>query len=37
VRVIVFTPSRPSIGVAQKEEGKNPRAFNHVGTRPPSR
>ena len=26
---------RPSIGVARKEEGYNPRAFNQIGTKPP--
>jgi hypothetical protein len=37
VRVIVFTFPIPSVGTARKEEGENPDAFNHIGTRPPGR
>jgi hypothetical protein len=37
LRVMVLGPSRPSVGSARKEEGKNPRAFNQIGTQPPSR
>jgi len=37
VRVMLSRPSRPSIESARKEEGENPRAFNQLGTRPPSR
>jgi hypothetical protein len=37
LRVMVFGPSRPSVGSARQEEGYNPRAFNQVGTRPPGR
>ena len=37
VRVMVIRPSRPSVGSARKKEGKNPRAFNQIGTRPPGR
>jgi hypothetical protein len=35
LRVMVFKPSRPSVGSAPKEEGQNPRAVNQFGTRPP--
>ena len=35
--MIVFSSSRPSIGVARKEEGDNARAFNQIGTKPPGR
>jgi hypothetical protein len=32
-----FTPFRPFVGCAPKEEGENPRAVNQIGTRPPGR
>jgi len=32
-----WKPSRPSVGSARKEEGKNPRAIGQIGTRPPGR
>jgi len=34
---MVFKPSRPSIEVARKGRARTPRAFNQIGTRPPSR
>jgi hypothetical protein len=37
VRVMVFGPSRPSVGSARKERGLEPRAVNQIGTRPPGR
>ena len=37
LRVMVFGPSRPSVGSARKERGLEPRAVNQIGTRPPGR
>jgi hypothetical protein len=37
VRMMVFSSSRPSIGVARKQEGYSPRAFNQIQTKPPGR
>ena len=37
VRVMVIRPSRPSVDSARKKEGRTPRAFNQIGTRPPGR
>jgi hypothetical protein len=37
LRILVFGPSRPSVGSARKERGLEPRAVNQIGTRPPGR
>ena len=37
VRVIIFTPSHPSIGPARKGRGAEPPRVNEIGTRPPGR
>ena len=37
LRFNVLTSSRPSVGSARKGEGKNPRAFSQIETRPPGR